>query len=408
MAVQILGLSPAEQYKATAGQELGTALGQGLQMLAQQKLQDVMQQRQKASALQGLQAIGFNPQEAQQLSGLDPMIQREIVKQKIAAPQQQAYAQALQGLLGGPSEQQMISEQIQTPEGELKETYTDSVGETREKPPAGSPKGSIIPAGLTQQQATELAKLGIQQKQLEEKLTREEQKEIRKEVVPFIKDIQSKARAAQENNMRLDKMEQLIESGQLNDPKFAAAIKTLSKGIFGLGIDLTSLLSPESQEFEKLSNDFLKSIKDVFGARISNLEVENFLKTVPNLSQSNQGKLAVIENLRNMNEATKVRKDAVKVLIDKYGSKLPFDFEEQVEEIAKPQLDEIAERFKILSKPRKEVPGTLGSKAKGAAGGLAGGFAGARLGASAGRIGGVPGAIGGAALGGLAGLSGLI
>lgn len=342
MALQILqGLSPAEQVRQSAGTDFAQMLGTGLQQLANNKMQEL----QRVSAMKGLEAIGFQPQEAQQLSGLDPFLQREIVKQKLAAPQQQAYAQALQGLLGGPSEQQMISEQIQTPEGEVKETYTDSLGQTREKSPAGSPKGSIIPAGLTQQQATELAKLGIQQKQLEEKLTREDQKEIRKEVVPYIKEIQDKASAAKENDIRLQKMENLINTGKLTNPLFATALKTLGKGIFGFGIDLSSLMSPESQEFEKLSTDFLKNVKDVFGARISNLEVEQFLKTVPTLIQSDEGKRSVIRNLKLFNEAAQVKRDAVKSLIDKYGSKLPFDFRFQAEELAEEKLDEIANRF---------------------------------------------------------------
>lgn len=346
MAVQILGQSPADIYKQSIGQELGTGLGQGLQALANQKMQGMLQQRQKASAMQGLQALGFDPQEAQQLSGLDPNIQRELVKQKMMAPQQQAFAQALQGLLGG-EQQQGTPQEGMADQGfdQQQNTYTDSMGQVREKPPAGSPKGSVIPAGLTQQQATELAKMGIQQKQFKERLSHEDKKEIRKEVVPYIKEVQDKAVAAKENDMRLKKMENLINTGKLSDPLFATAIKTLSKGIFGFGIDLSSLLSPESQEFEKLSNDFLKSIKDVFGARISNLEVENFLKTIPNLIQSDSGKTSVIRNLKLFNEAAQVKRDAVKTLIDKYGSKLPSDFRFQAEELAESKLNDIANRF---------------------------------------------------------------
>lgn len=321
------------------------ALGTGLNELAQGKIN----QLQKRKSLDALMSLGLSPEEARGVSGLDPMVQREFLKQRMQAPQQQAYAQALQSMLSGG--QQMEQPQSQGSGQEIfntsgaSNTYKDSLGETREMPPSGSPPDSIIPAGLTQQQATELTKIGLNQKNLERKMSAAEQKEIRKEVLPYIKEVQEKASASKENDMRLNKMEELIKSGKLNNPVFSSALKSLSKGVLGIGIDLTSFLSPESQEFEKLSNDFLKSIKEVFGSRISNLEVDNFLKTVPTLSQSNEGKASVIGNLKLLNQAAQVKRDVAKGLIDKYGSKLPLDFRFQVEELAKPKLDELAEEF---------------------------------------------------------------
>ena len=94
-------LPPDQGSPAAFGSSLGTGLGQGLQMLAQKKLQDALQARKKSESLSGLKSLGFDADQAEQLSGLDPFIQREIIKQKLAAPQQQAYAQALSSLLGG-------------------------------------------------------------------------------------------------------------------------------------------------------------------------------------------------------------------------------------------------------------------------------------------------------------------
>ena len=113
--------------------------------------------------------------------------------------------------------------------------------------------------------------------------------------------------------------------------------------------NLTSVLSPESQQFEKLSTDFLKNAKDLFGSRITDQEVQNFLKTIPSLTQSNSGKIAVIENLKDFNEAAKVKRDITNELLKKYGSNLPANFEDQVEELARPSLDALAEKFKKVA-----------------------------------------------------------
>jgi len=48
-------------------------------------------------------------------------------------------------------------------------------------------------------------------------------------------------------------MEELIKTGKLSSPQFSGVIKALKHGPFGTGIDLTGLLSKESQEFEKLT-----------------------------------------------------------------------------------------------------------------------------------------------------------
>ena len=170
------------------------------------------------------------------------------------------------------------------------------------------------------------------------KRAHEEQKMINKEVFPLIKDIQSKAKGAKENDIRLARMEKLIESGKLNNPTFASALKTLKHGVFGLGIDLENLLSTESQEFNKLSADFIKNAKDIFGGRVTDTDLRAFLATVPNLSQTNQGKLSVINNLRLLNEGAELREKAARQLLKKYGNKPPLDFEAQIEDLIKPQL----------------------------------------------------------------------
>jgi hypothetical protein len=187
---------------------------------------------------------------------------------------------------------------------------------------------------------------------------RKEQVVLNKDNKPKTKQILDEYKTAVTENRDLDRMEKLINTKNLTRPRVASAIKTLSKGIFGLGIDLSSLMTPESQEFDKLSMGFLKNLKSYFGARITQVEVENFLKTVPSLLQSREGKRRVIYNLRLNNEAKMLKKNALDSLRTKYGNDIPGDVDELVENIIAPKLDALAEKFKagMPSKIKKEKP----------------------------------------------------
>jgi hypothetical protein len=174
------------------------------------------------------------------------------------------------------------------------------------------------------------------------KVSAAELKQSREEV----KDINKKYDAARNADMRISKMEKLIDSGKLNHPVIAGLAKTATKGIFDIGLNLMGLLSPESQEFDKLSTDFVKDAKDIFGSRLTNLDIETFLQTVPTLSQSNDGKRRVINNLKLFNEGAKIKKNAMDEIIDANGGVTPPNIESLVEKVAAPRLDALAERFK--------------------------------------------------------------
>lgn len=84
------------------GQSVGNALSSGLQALASHK----MEQIQRDNVSKGLRALGFGSSEAHNLSYLDPKSIEKIVSQKIKQPNEEAYAQAILGGVGGaPSAQ---------------------------------------------------------------------------------------------------------------------------------------------------------------------------------------------------------------------------------------------------------------------------------------------------------------
>lgn len=178
------------------------------------------------------------------------------------------------------------------------------------------------------------------------KFEREKFDKEQKESKEYLNKVYKKDQAVTHNEARLGRMSKLIDNGKLDSPEFVAGLNTLSHGLWGVGLDLKSLQSTDTAEFDKLSHDMLNGIQDVFGGRILQSEVDNFLKTIPTATQSDEAKKAVIENLQMFNEAKKLELKTSRDIVRENGGVVPPDLEMMVNEKISPQLDEWAERFK--------------------------------------------------------------
>lgn len=168
----------------------------------------------------------------------------------------------------------------------------------------------------------------------------------------FYDETVAKNQAGIDSDTRLERMIDLITSGQLNGPLKSSIVNRIKEGITtGLisipGIDLSGLLlSQESQEFNKESTKFIESLKNIFGGKVTNEEMKRFLDTIPTLFQSEEGKIRVINNMLLMNEASRIKFDTMKEIIKENGGYRPSNLADQVEDRAKKQLDDISRRFK--------------------------------------------------------------
>lgn len=219
---------------------------------------------------------------------------------------------------------------------------------------------------------------------LEEKETkkaeRENQREINKETKAVFDDTLKEDKAAKEADQTLKKMVNLINKGNLPPaalynfvhqieekvpPAQAALVggglgATVGGPIGGLiGGALGALVSPvasliksginltypDSEEFNKLSNSFIRGAKAIFGARITDRDLQAFLAQVPTLSQTDAGKRAIIKNMEIFNKAAHARSDALKKIIKENKGKRPENLAILIDEVAGPELDKITEQF---------------------------------------------------------------
>lgn len=205
---------------------------------------------------------------------------------------------------------------------------------------------------------------------------------MRKEKKSYIDKINANHEVADEADLVINKMESLIDKGGLPIAGFYKLFDSLEKnvnpGVAGplgaaagtyLGGPVGALIgggigalispvatalkyaqrqtSPNTEEFEKLSASFLKQAKAIFGNRITNTDLEYFMKTVPTLAQTDSGKRAIIKNMKTFNKAAQIRYKAYKDIIKENDNRIPADLEFQVEDRAKPELDKLAKDFVI-------------------------------------------------------------
>jgi hypothetical protein len=173
----------------------------------------------------------------------------------------------------------------------------------------------------------------------------------------FIDDTTNKYKAFEtDTKPKLQLLSRLATDEELISP-------TVNKFRQAIGLPLGALDNPNSELFEKTSLDLLKGLPETYGNRILKVEVDNFLKTVPSLENSPEGRRMIASNLLKLGELKETYFNTMRSLQKQYldtKTKFPKDFEQQVLEQAKPQLDRINNEFikltDIRAVPKDTIP----------------------------------------------------
>lgn len=129
-----------------------------------------------------------------------------------------------------------------------------------------------------------------------------------------------------------------------------------------LGIPIGALDNPNNEVFQKTSLDLLKGLPDTYGNRILKVEVDNFLKTIPSLENSVEGRRMIASNLLKLGEMKEVYYNEMrreqKRLLDN-NEKFPKDFEQRVFDQVKPMIDRINNDFIKMTEIKHIPPETV-------------------------------------------------
>lgn len=149
----------------------------------------------------------------------------------------------------------------------------------------------------------------------------------------------------------LSQMMSLADKGNLPNPLLAQALESM-------GFPIGALKNPDAEQFDKLSQELVKNISGTYGNRILKVEVDNFLKTIPTLMNSEEGKKRLIRQWEIINEGKKAKYDAYRELQKEFPKKLPKDYKFRAQDIADKKLDQLSKEFRSigLEQNRVKVP----------------------------------------------------
>lgn len=287
-----------QEPQGSLGAELGAGLGQGLQALAQQKMESLGQRQQMQQRAGGLQnLLNISPQEAQSLAGLDENILREVVK----ALGDQGRVSGIREALGGESvpDTQQASTGIDLTSPFLKPEDVIKTSEIRERRRAADQKISLD----------------------ETRALRQESQQNRK---------------AQEENINvINSMMELSKEGDLNDPLYVAGLK-----FFGLD-DVKALLSPDSQQYQKYEQHFLKNINKLFPGRVTDRQLREYQRGLPTLMNTKEGRERVFNDMLKTAQGAILYDKEISKIMRETKNNPPLDLHDVVMERIHPKIDKI-------------------------------------------------------------------
>ena len=168
---------------------------------------------------------------------------------------------------------------------------------------------------------------------------------------PYIDQVNKAYKGTKEENLHLSTLEKLKNSKKLTTP--------LMYSLLGkLGIPLGVLNNPDSELFEKTAVDLTKNVKEFYGSRPTNLDVSLYLRSIPTLENSDEGKQLVIDGIRLFKEPRILEHQVMNEILDEFkGKKLPLNLEGEVQKRMESKYDELMEKIKYLGR-QKVLPGT--------------------------------------------------
>lgn len=259
-----------------------------------------------------------------------------VMKQRMQQQQMGMLSQALG--LGSPQGQTGVG---MTPNGQTSDTATtpnpqrDRVAQIATNPQAMMALESINPQAAMMVQ--KMHESNLIQKRSEEKKSFQEKGLALKETKGIREGIDKAYSGYKDTNRILEKMEKLNKPGALADAWKATFAEAT-------GIPLSVLSNPESEEFQKLSQNLMRGVTQ-YGNRILQVEFDNFMKQIPTLKNSEEGRRRIINNMKIMLEPARLEYEAKKQILKENKGIPPIDLYDQIQERVGGQFEKEAQKF---------------------------------------------------------------
>lgn len=173
-----------------------------------------------------------------------------------------------------------------------------------------------------------------------ERIRREESRY--KTNLPSYQDASKQLKGLEDNEYRYDVLEKLNQSEKL--PKNLGRINVDSEGNLRFAFAST----PEAERYQKTLNEFSANAKDTYGARVTNFDLQQYLKRFPTLMNSEEGRKQILQQMRLVNKINKEYYGTLKKVYDKAGGvrKIDDDVARRIaEQVSRGKIDKMVSKF---------------------------------------------------------------
>ncbi len=138
--------------------------------------------------------------------------------------------------------------------------------------------------------------------------------ELSKDNVPIFNAATKTVKASKIAGRTIRRLNQLNESGKL--PSGIGKIVNVNYKTGDLRIP--SGANKETQLFVKTVNEFLKGAKEIFGARVTNFELDRFMQGLPTLANTEEGRRVILRQMDIVNQMHQLENNSLKEVYDHY------------------------------------------------------------------------------------------
>lgn len=168
---------------------------------------------------------------------------------------------------------------------------------------------------------------------------------------PKLAEIANTERRIDVDNARFDRLGELFTE----PAKFPSGLMTALFTKEGTINDVAySQMTPEAQEAVKLIIDSTSGIKDTYGARITNFDLQTYLRKLPSLIMSPEGRERVLRDLKEINGINQLYNRGIQEVFDEAGGSDKISFSQAERKFKQKYSDQLQKKLKEFSMPQKE------------------------------------------------------
>lgn len=131
--------------------------------------------------------------------------------------------------------------------------------------------------------------------------------------IPLYNENEKKLHSLEAEGMKIKRLQQL--NPKMPEGFFGKANIEIKSG----ELRIPAGASPETQLYVKTLNDFLVNAKDSFGSRVTNFDLASFMKRLPTLANSKEGRDLILKQMKIINDINQLHDKSLKEVYDHYG-----------------------------------------------------------------------------------------